>query len=526
VVFSADGGSSTEKTSTVTFVASTKVASTAMLASAAPTAWMPLLVSLWATGVGLFSFRSAGGLMLAYLRAKRAQMTLPSEFHQAAQRLAARLGLRRVVQLRASLNGIAPSVVGWVKPVLVVPAAALRLPLEQLEALLAHELAHIRRHDFLVNLLQNAVETLLFYHPAVWWLGRKIREERENCCDDLAVAVCGDRLLYAQALTSLEELRSQVPDFAMAATGGSLVKRIARLLGKGEPAVHGSSIWLLTAIAVCGIAVLIGTAVQAEQGVTIPEAEAPAALAAVAASPERSPVEPTATQQPGNQPGQPAPTQSQATPAPATSSPSTPNYIAEITAAGYSNLSIDDLISFKIHGVTGDYIRSVRAMGFTPDSEQVVSMKIHGVTPEYAEALKSSGLNNLSIDDLISGRIHGVTPDSVKQLQAAGVPAASFDDLISARIHGVNADFVREMHSAGFSSLTFDDLVSARVHGLESSTIRELRNLGLGNLTFDELISAQVHGINSDFVRKAQQAGLKNLTLDKIIQLKIHQILD
>ena len=86
-----------------------------------------------------------------------------------------------------------PTVIGWLRPVVLVPASALAgMTPQQLEAILAHELAHIRRHDYLVNLLQTLVETLLFYHPAVWWLSRRIRIERENCCDDLAVSLCGD----------------------------------------------------------------------------------------------------------------------------------------------------------------------------------------------------------------------------------------------------------------------------------------------------------------------------------------------
>ena len=118
------------------------------------------------------------------------------------------------------------------KPVVLLPASALAgLTPQQLEAILAHELAHIRRHDYLVNLLQTLVETLLFYHPAVWWLSRRIRIERENCCDDLAVSLCGDPCTYARALADLEALRGPARSLAMAANGGSLLQRVRRLLG-------------------------------------------------------------------------------------------------------------------------------------------------------------------------------------------------------------------------------------------------------------------------------------------------------
>jgi TonB family protein len=103
---------------------------------------------------------------------------------------------------------------------------------QQLEAVLAHEIAHIRRYDYLVNILQIVAETLLFYHPAVWWASARIRHERELCCDDLAVRSCGDALCYARALTTLEKLRVLTPNLAMGSTGGSLFYRIQRLMGE------------------------------------------------------------------------------------------------------------------------------------------------------------------------------------------------------------------------------------------------------------------------------------------------------
>jgi TonB family protein len=125
-----------------------------------------------------------------------------------------------------------PSVVGWLKPVILLPAATLMglTPL-QLEAILAHEIGHIKRYDYLVNMLQMLGETLLFYHPAVWWTSKRIRLERELCCDDLAVRFSGNALRYARALTTLEKLRLRTPSVVMASTGGPLLYRIERLVG-------------------------------------------------------------------------------------------------------------------------------------------------------------------------------------------------------------------------------------------------------------------------------------------------------
>ena len=143
-----------------------------------------------------------------------------------------RLGLQRAVGIVITQQTDGPSVVGWLRPVILLPAATLLgLSEQQLAAVLTHELAHIRRHDYLVNLVQNLVETLLFYHPAVWWTSARMRQERELCCDDAAVDSCGDALCYARALTVLEKLRGAGVSLAMGSTGGSLLFRVRRLMG-------------------------------------------------------------------------------------------------------------------------------------------------------------------------------------------------------------------------------------------------------------------------------------------------------
>src|ERR1039458_1697001 len=145
------------------------------------------------------------------------------------------MGLARPAQVLMTAFAGSPSVVGWLRPVILLPpATVLGLTPEQLEAVLVHELAHIRRYDSLVNAAQILVETLLFYHPAVWWTSARIREERELCCDDVAVSSCGDALCYARALTRLERLRLTAPALALGSAGGPLAYRIRRLMGAGS----------------------------------------------------------------------------------------------------------------------------------------------------------------------------------------------------------------------------------------------------------------------------------------------------
>jgi len=222
--------------------------------------WLPMLVMVWLTGVIVLSLRLMSGWL--WVQRLKSHGTSPAGegWSHIAERLCRRLHIARRVRLLESTIVDVPTVIGWMKPVVLMPASALAgLNPHQLEAILAHELAHIRRHDYLVNLMQTVVETLLFYHPAVWWLSRRIRVERENCCDDLAVSLCGDPYSYAKALADLEELRTPSRHFAMAANGGSLVQRVRRLLGAPSHAGRAPG-WLAGSASVL---MLLGMAVGA-----------------------------------------------------------------------------------------------------------------------------------------------------------------------------------------------------------------------------------------------------------------------
>jgi uncharacterized protein (TIGR03435 family) len=148
---------------------------------------------------------------------------------------------------------------GWLRPIVLVPLGVLAgLPAAQMEALLLHELAHIRRRDYLVHILQSAVEAVFFYHPAVWWISGHMRAERELCCDDIAVSVTGDAVVFARALAAFDSARWVQPS-VMAANGGSLADRIARLLGQPSTARRPScgpgtaATLILLAIGACAV---------------------------------------------------------------------------------------------------------------------------------------------------------------------------------------------------------------------------------------------------------------------------------
>jgi beta-lactamase regulating signal transducer with metallopeptidase domain len=190
--------------------------------------YLPWIVCLWALGVVVFSLRLLAGWQAVRELRGNPDATDPLWIDR-CHRLKTRLGVSYAVRLVFSGSAAVPMVIGWLKPVVLVPASLVAgLSAAQLEAILAHELIHIRRHDYLVNLVQNVVETVFFYHPAVAWVSNCIRVEREHCCDDAASLACGGTLDYARALAALAESQ-RAPVLGVAATGGSLVERIRRL---------------------------------------------------------------------------------------------------------------------------------------------------------------------------------------------------------------------------------------------------------------------------------------------------------
>jgi beta-lactamase regulating signal transducer with metallopeptidase domain len=196
------------------------------------------LVTCWLLGVALFAVRLMVGLAYAHRLRRQGLRPVSPEWALRFNQLARRLQMGRPVNLFESVLVSVPTVVGWLRPVVLFPVGMLTaLPAHELETLLAHELAHIRRNDYLINLLQSLVEVVLFYHPALWWISARVNQEREHCCDDLAVAVSGDPVTYMKALADLAELRLRTPAPALALTGpsGQLLGRIKRLARRAEP---------------------------------------------------------------------------------------------------------------------------------------------------------------------------------------------------------------------------------------------------------------------------------------------------
>lgn len=219
-------------------------------------AMAPWLAPFWLAGVCLIYARSLAGCLSVRRLRRRGVCSAALHWQHELAWLAQRARVSRPVELLESCLTDAPIVLGHFRPVILMPLGLLAgLPPAQIEAIFLHELAHIRRHDFLVNLLQRLNEGLLFYHPAVWWISGVMRRERELCCDDAVVSIHSDKQEYARALAALEHHRAAAREAALAATGGNLMNRIRRLLSPQAPSSNAWAPLLASAILVAAVAI-------------------------------------------------------------------------------------------------------------------------------------------------------------------------------------------------------------------------------------------------------------------------------
>jgi GWxTD domain-containing protein len=262
-----------------------------------PADLLPWIAPIWIAGVVAFHLRALAGWLAARRLRRSGVCCAPSDWDARLARLASRLRISHPVSLLESSLADTPLVIAHLRPVILVPVGLLAgLPPDQVEAILAHELAHILRRDYLVNLLQTFVEGLFFYHPAVWWVSRVISAERENCCDDIAIAVCGDARSYAAALAALEQNRFAARELALAATGGRVVDRIRRILKDQERTRIGLAPLAFAIVLSLATAVCLAAWQTAPARLPSPEAQAaPVAPVAAAATAAQAPPAPAPT---------------------------------------------------------------------------------------------------------------------------------------------------------------------------------------------------------------------------------------
>jgi bla regulator protein blaR1 len=474
---------------------------------------MTWIDAFWAVGVLALAVRGAGGWWLIHRLRATAMPQVPEAVCAMFERIAGTLGLQRTVLLRVSSAIAGPVTVGALRAIVLLPLSAVTLlgP-DELEVVLAHELAHVRRADFFWNLVQTVVETLFFFHPAMWWISGRVRHERELCCDDLALTICPNPVVYASALFHLEEHRSRQMRLAMALDGHqsaqTLRMRIARILGESVPLTANRSVRPFSAAAVFAAVVVL----------LLP---APHVIAGLGPTPSPTPAVVVAKPSPAPAPQVTAPKPHPGNPTPVPQSVAAPQEVAQAQAPNETPAPPPP----PNPGVKSTYIDRMKAAGYDVDLDKMIALKIQGVTPEYARAMAQLGFGKLSADDLIACKIHGVTSEAIEEFKKQGLEVKSIQDAISYRIFEVTPEFTKGMKDAGFKDLDAKKLLALRVQGVTPEYARSIAQQYPG-ATVDDVIKTKIFNINGEFIALAKQHGFTSLSLDKLVQLRISGVLD
>ncbi|HUS86981.1 MAG TPA: M56 family metallopeptidase [Bacteroidales bacterium] len=225
-----------------------------------------LISGLWVLGIIILGMRLTGGFFYSNKLKRSLLFEVPPGLIRILNETKEKLGIRKAVKIFESKLAKVPVVVGYFKPVILVPVGILSgIPGDQVETILAHELEHIRRNDFLINIFQSIVEILFFYHPGLWWISSQLRKERENCCDDIALSVSKESITYARALLSMHEIVIGTPSPAVAFNGNKnlLLNRIKRITKMSRSKFSSTDRWMavvLMIILVSGLSIVTGIA--------------------------------------------------------------------------------------------------------------------------------------------------------------------------------------------------------------------------------------------------------------------------
>ena len=404
-------------------------------------------------------------------------------------------GVRRPMRLLISTEIESPMAVGFLRPAVILPDALVNGASERdLDHVLLHEVAHLARNDDWTNLLSRVLGGVLALHPLAWWILREIEQAREQSCDDWVVSETGEARLYAASLARMFELcvqrRGEVLATGMATRASHLGERIERLLSNGHDysrRVRASAI----AAACIALAGAVALAASVPSWVELTGEPIPTALEQ---APPTQP--PPATAAPKPRPAPPTKPAPQPAPAPAPAAAAQgQGFLAALKAAGYSDLSVDQIVEMKVHGIDAAFIDGMNRSGWghlTP--REMIELKVQGVSPDYITRMRQAGLQDLSLREVIELKIHGMDPLQISEIRSLGYGPYTTRQSIEFAIHGIRPDYFKALKESGFTNAEARDIIEAKIQGLSADNLKEARKFG-DKLTLRQVIKLKQAGV-------------------------------
>lgn len=529
---------------------------------------LPLIVLIWFVGMGIFLLRLLGGLLQVYDLRQRMNFHADPYWTDLLNQLAQKSGLRRGITLLESALVRSPLTIGHLRPLILFPIGMInRLSEQEVEAILAHELAHILRRDYLFNILQNFIEALFYFHPAIWWLSAQVRNEREHACDDRAIALLGNKINYAKALVVVQEMAFFPQSAALAFAGthkGQLLKRVQRLLFQPKKSFNIMEKWISTGLVVCLVFMLafgqrfnnnthnqdLTEIADNSRNSGIWEATFGSDSVQLTLSSRdknnhwmmgddypkssfsnlnvangettffmsRPAGKITFTGKIENNTGygrfEFAPDES---------------YRAALTQQGISPADDNLLLHCFLAEFPSNYVTAIQKMGLGQiDKEKLEQLAVFRLDEpaikKYHELAASIGQKSVSFDELIQLKVSNVTKETAESLAKSGLKNLDLEALSQLSMHGVNAKYIAELKAQGLDKLTSEEILSAKIHGVDADFIRETQRLGMGKLDLEQILNMKIQNLDSAFISQLPTMGFENITVDEMMALKIHGV--
>jgi hypothetical protein len=438
----------------------------------------------------------------------------PPELQRSFENWTLSTRVRRSARLLLSPAIASPMAVGFRHPAVILPGSLPdHLSAGELDQVLLHELAHLARRDDWTNLWARVAGAFMAWHPVAVWVLRRIEREREMACDAWVVSHTGEARPYAQSLARMFELcwtrRRVLLASGMAGHASQLGGRIEELL-RSRRAVSAKASVLKIAFSILALAVLALAAAGTPRWIAFARSAPPAPFLHRQTA-RTSPAKPTVDVRRNNRgpaliaanllrgPAMAPVLISQATPqktpGPPKPAPAQAGFLAALVAAGYGDLSVDEIIELKNAGLTPEYLKGMSESGWGKlPPKELIALRNHGVKPDYAADMLESGVTDLSIARVIDLHSQGVPADFPRQIHALGFGPFDSQQIIDLRNHGVRVELFRGLKDAGFRSADPREIVEASSAGLRENDFREARQYGPG-LTLRQIIKLKQAGV-------------------------------
>lgn len=532
----------------------------------------PVIAMLWLLGVSFFLLRLLGQIGRLYYLKNRMNFPVDEYWTELTEKLSAKAGLAKTVDLVESALVRTPVVIGHLKPMILFPLGIInRLSPQEVEAILAHELAHVVRYDFVFNIVQSLVEALFYYHPTVWWLSEQARSEREMACDHFAIGLTGDSLSYAKALVTIQEMAwfPLSPSLAFAGQGkGQLKTRIQRILNVKHNTIFAMEKFAITSavlLLVIGLAYSQSgtrrTEINKNEETSI---ESDYSIRLEASGIWEGTIEKdqvcmsfSSRKNGGHWNSSDCFAKSEFSALPTEESEFTLrreagtmtmkgrfeknegygrfNFTANadfktyLEQQGIANVSDDVMLHLFFTNINKAYVDVLKQNGYDKISKsQLRDLAIHGVDmaalKDYIDIFKKAGYKQVSLSKIIEYSIHGVDREYIQSFESMGYKNVSLSDILQAKIHGVDGDYVKQIQTTGYKDISLSQIMQFRIHGIDPEFIAEMNKASKKTLDPGELVNARIHGLKPDDAAKIAAATGREPSGEMLRNFAIHEV--